>query len=65
MDPATQRLRYSVSNKNSYVWQEEETCAPERKKNYYIAAEPEGKVNLALWGKNLMTLWFPEGLKKK
>lgn len=29
---------------------------PGEKKNYYIAAEPEGKVNLALWGKNLMTL---------
>lgn len=26
------------------------------KKNYYIEAEPEGKLNLALWGKNLMTL---------
>lgn len=28
---------------------------PRREKNYYIEAEPEGKLNLALWGKNLMT----------
>lgn len=29
---------------------------PRERKIYYIEAEPEGKLNLALWGKNLRTL---------